>query len=341
MSEVNSNGGSSVATPAEAVAATTQPVSKGEILNEKAILEGAGITDLDAEEAALESQEEVKPKEKPSTKKKFKLKVDGNEEDYEIDLADEEALKREIQKARAFEKRSKEWSSKSQQFDQFVEMLQKNPETVLEKMGIDVDKLSEERLMKAVEKMKKSPEQLEREQMQLELEQLRQEKEEIQRQKEMAETERIRNEQSAQITKDITEAIEQGKSFLPKNAESLQLIGKYLYLAMKQSEKPGFEHLAKVTAKDVLPLVERDIKNTFRSIFDNSPEDVLEDLWGSSNVDRLRKKRIAAKKAATMTANQAVKDSGSNKNKEEQEAKNKQKKNSKDAWKEMFGRGIR
>lgn len=249
-------------------------------------------------------------------KKRLKIKVDGVEEEVELDLSNDEALKRELQKSRAFDKRVKEFQSKAAQFEQIMELLQNDPESVLEKIGVDVNQLAEKRLEKQIEMMKKSPEELEREQMRKELEELKKEKQKAEEAKKQAELEALRNQQAQQIENDISEAMEAKNSILPrKNPKIYAKVAEAMLFAMKS----GFD---KVTAKDVIPLVEKEYKAELQELFNAIPEDTIEALVGQGNLDRLRKKRLAAQKAAkTLTAKQVVQDTGKTAPKEDSKKK--------------------
>lgn len=241
-------------------------------------------------------------------KKKLKLKVDGQEIEEEVDFNDEENLKKHFQKSKAFDKRVQEFQSYKAQVDQLLKMLEEDPESVLEKMGKNVDELAEKRLTRRVEEMKKSPEQLEREKMEAELKELRDAKKKADESAKQAELERMRNEAAQQIETDINQALDASNSMLPKrNPQVLQRISATMLFAMKN----GYPN---ITAKDVIPLVEKQWKQELNDLFNVLPEDTLEMLVGKNNFDRLRKKRVAQQRAKTQTAKQIVQDSG---NKEE------------------------
>lgn len=303
MSEINSG-----ASPAPIEQSNVQPESNesAESSNNQMGF-SSGENDLSTEDAidAAEAAGDISEKEAKERKKILKLKVDGEEFEETVDLDDEEALKKHLQKSKAFDKRLKEFSGYKSQVDQLLNMLQNDPEALLEKMGLNVDELAEKRLSRKIEEMKKSPEQLEREKMEKELEDLRKEKKKAEEERQKAELEKMRNEQAQQIETDISEALDSAKSILPKkNPIVMQRIAQTMLMAMKN----GYPE---VTAKDVIPLVEKQWKNELNEFFSVVPEEVLEQLVGKNNIDRYRKKRIAAKpKVETKTANQVVKETG-------------------------------
>lgn len=243
-------------------------------------------------------------------KKVLKLKIDGQEEDFEMPQDDEE-LKKHFQKSKAFDKRLKEFSGYKSQVDSLISQLQNDPESVLEKMGIDVDGFAEKRLTKAVENAKKSPDQLEKEKMTKELEDLRKEKKQAEEDRQKAELEKMKNQHAQEIEVSITDALESSKSILPKkNPLVYQRIAQTMLLAMQN----GYPE---VSAKDVIPVVEKQWKAELNDLFNVLPEETLETLVGKANLDRYRKTRITSAKSKkpantqTQTASQVVKDTGS------------------------------
>lgn len=241
-------------------------------------------------------------------KKKLKIKVDGEESEMEVDFNNDEELKKHMQKSKAFDKRLKEHAAYKSQVDSLLEMLKNDPEGLLEKMGVNVDDLSEKRLSRKIEEMKKTPEQIENEKMNKELEDLRAEKKKLNDEKEKNELERMKNVAAQQIESDISDALSDAKSSLPKNNPLvMQRIAQTMLLAMKN----GYEN---ISAKDVIPLVERQWKEELKQLFDSSDEQRLEDLVGKANLDKYRKQKVANRpKVQTTTAKQAAQDTGTKK----------------------------
>jgi hypothetical protein len=300
------------ATPAEEVVedTTTEVEDDGEDL---------AIDGVEAKEEAIDAAQkagEISKAQAQSMKKKLKLKVNGVEEDVEFDMNDEAALIRELQKSRAFDKTAKESAQFKSQVDQAFALLQQDPEAFMEKMGINVDDLAEKRINKRVEEMKKSPEQLEQEKLQKELEQLRQEKKAAEEARKKADDDRLRNTAAAQIENDITEALDAGKSFLPKKSPwVLRNISQYMIMAIQN----GYPQ---VTAKDVLPLVEKKYQEEMAELFSVSSEDMMEKLIGKENLNRYRKSVISKKKAGPAAPNKPrIEDTGTTRKEEKQEEK--------------------
>jgi hypothetical protein len=237
-------------------------------------------------------------------KKKLKLKVDGEEIEEEFDFADEERMKRELQKARAFDKRAPEYANFKKQVDQLMEMLQKDPSSVMSQLGHNMDELAENHLKRRIEEAKKSPQQLAQEKMEKELNEAKSEAKKLKEEKETAELEKLRNEHASMIEKDIQVGLEKADTILPKkNPWVLRQIAQTMLLAMKNGHP-------NVSVSDVIPFVERQFNDDLKSMFDIFPEEVIERVVGKNNLDRLRKKRIKEQKN-TQTANQVVKSTNS------------------------------
>lgn len=289
--------------------------------------EAADNVDLDEAEAAIEAAEaegEISKKEAQVLKKKLKLKVDGEEIEKEINFEDDEDLKKHFQKSLAFDKRTKEFSGFKNQVDELLKQLKENPEALLEKMGYDVDGMAEKRLARKLEELEKSPEQLEREKMNKELEELRKAKQDADKENERIHMEKLRNQAATEIENEIQSALDSTKTKLPKNnPHVLEKIAKSMVFAMNN----GYPN---VTVKDVIPIVEKQWQDELRSYFDTSAEDMIEELVGKTNIDRMRKKRLA-NRANTKTATQTVKDTG-RKNKDADRDDDKPKK----SYKQLF-----
>jgi len=296
--------------------------------------------ELDAADEAEENQEpsaeakskddKAKTKEEKqiqNLKKKLKLKVDGEDIEEEIDLNNEEELKKHLQLSKAAQKRMQETATLKKQLAEFVETMKKDPGTVLAQLGISVDEFAEKHIEKMIESAKKSPEQLEKEKMEQELKALKEQVEKEKRDKENAELERLRDQEAANIEKDINDYLTSAKSVLPKsNPWVLRTTAQYMLLAMKN----GYNN---VTVKDVIPVVERQFQSDLQELFGVMPEDTMEMVIGKNNLERLRKMRLKQRKVQTTTTNQIAKSTGNERPRDEK-PQGKQK-----TYKSLFGIG--
>lgn len=228
--------------------------------------------------------------------KEFELKVNGRTFNRKIDLSDDEAVKKELQMAAAGRQAMQEAAELKKIYAQEIERL-KDPSqalNVLAELGLNPDELAELHLQQRIEEMKKSPEQLEREKMQMELEQARkklQEQEEAARNAEIA---RLNQEATIQLDDEISQALDSHTS-LPNSPRVVKQIADTMLWAMEN----GFDD---VTANDVIPTVEKEIRREIADLMNQLPEEMMEQYIGQKNLDRMRKKRLgAAKKHQTVS----------------------------------------
>lgn len=281
--------------------------------------DGVEGSEADVIDAAVESGDITK-KEAQSLKKKLKIKVDGIETEEEVDFNDEEGLKKTYQKAKAFDKRAKEYASLKNTVDSLLEEFERDPESAMRKIGKDPEKLAEEIIKRKIAEMEKSPEQLEREKMQKELEELRTEKKRSEEERQNLELEKMRNQYATEIENDITSAI--SGSSLPKgNPRVVKRIAQTMYQVMEMKDNQGNPLYPDVKVQDVLPIVEKEWKEELRSYFDSSAEDMIEELVGKHNLEKLRKKRLASRPAAPKASASSIKDTGTKASVKEEKSK--------------------
>lgn len=296
------------ATPAPA---PTVDSALSEVINDIEPLDAAPEANPKAKDAKAPAPE---AKKEADTKKKYKLKVNGKDVEDEIDFSNDEDVTRRLQKAKAFDLTSQELATLKKQVGDFVDVLKNDPAAALTEFGIDINKFAESHIQKMIDDAKKSPDQLAKEKMEAELKSLREEKEKLSKQAQESEMEKLRNQHASQIETEITDALGNAKTILPKgNPAVMRSIAETMLFAMNNGY-PG------VTAKDVIPLVEQRYMSDLKSMFDVFPEETIERVVGKNNIDRLRKRRISQGKANTQTAKQAVKETSASNNKSSSKA---------------------
>lgn len=239
---------------------------------------------MESEEATAEEKKEAAVE----LKKRMKFRVNGREVEKEIDLSDEETLQELLQKGFAADERFQSASALEKKMKEFAALLQQDPIEALIAAGHDPDKLTESYMKKRVEELAKSPEQLKIEQMQKEIEKERKLREALETEKLTAEQARIEAEYSRQLDDEITSALT--KSDLPKSPYVVKRIAENLMLGLEQNED--------ITVEDVMPLVEKQIKEEIRQMFEAMPEDVIEKTLGDGVSNKLRKRRLEKAKAS-------------------------------------------
>lgn len=266
------------------------------------IIEGAAEQAAPAQAADQQLQEAVEDaiangaseKEVKNLIKEFQLKVNGKVINKKIDLSDENALKNELQLSAAARQAMQEAANLKKLYESEVSRLKQDPFSVLAELGLDPDQLAEMRIQQRIEEMKKSPEQIERERIQAELQAAREEANRLKAEREAEQFEKLKDQAAAQIETEIEQALDSHKT-LPKSRHIVKRIADSMLWAINN----GYDD---VTAEDVMPLVEKEWREEMSRLMDDSPEDVLEQLIGQRNIERLRAKRLNAM-ATTKTAN--------------------------------------
>lgn len=215
----------------------------------------------------------------------FQLKVNGKVVNKRIDLSDENALRNELQLSAAARQAMQEAANLKKLYESEVSRLKQDPFSVLAELGLDPDQLAEMRIQQRIEEMKKSPEQLERERIQIELQAAREEARKLKEERETEQFEKLKEQAAAQIESEIEQALDAHKT-LPKSRHIVKRIADSMLWAMNN----GYD----VTAQDVMPLVEKEWRDEMSRLMDDSPEDILEQLIGQRNIERLRAKRLNA-----------------------------------------------
>lgn len=267
------------------------------------IIEGAAEQSAASDQGAEQQLQDVvetalangaSEKEVKNLIKEFQLKVNGKVINKKIDLSDEAALKNELQLSAAARQAMQEAANLKKLYESEVSRLKQDPFSVLAELGLDPDQLAEMRIQQRIEEMKKSPEQIERERIQAELQAAREEANRLKAEREAEQFEKLKDQAAAQIETEIEQALDSHKT-LPKSRHIVKRIADSMLWAMSN----GYDD---VTAEDVMPLVEKEWREEMSRLMDDSPEDVLEQLIGQRNIERLRAKRLNAM-ATTKTAN--------------------------------------
>ena len=289
-------------TPVEAQAEeTTSMEAQAEEVTEQGGEEGTAVmaeTDQELEqeiEQAIDdgaTEEEVK-----DMIRQYTLKVDGKEIVREIDLNNEEEIKKQLQLALKGQKSTQELAELKRAYEQGIQSILKDPLSVLKDLDPDFDplKVSSDFIEKEYKAKQMSPEEREAIQRQKEYEQLKEERDRLMTEKEEAQKSVARKQLADEIQEDILSALE-GDTELIVDRETVALVAEELIWAAKNNYE--------VSAADVLPTV----KEKLRRQFENSANrfkstDVLKKYMGSSLLDRLREERIEQAKQQVKSVN--------------------------------------
>lgn len=224
----------------------------------------------------------------PAERKIWKLKVDG--EEFDFDATDEDAVKREIQKARAANKRfeeaakiRKEAEAKTSQAEQFYQML-KDPKMLRKvlsdpSIGVDVKKFAEEIVWEHIQDSQLTPEQREQREKEKRLKEYEDRETATKAEAEAKEkaASLARFEQSYESK--ILEALEiQG---VPKKPEAVARMAQYLLKTVED----GYD----LTPSELAAQVRSDYTDEIKSLFSDVEGDQLLALLGDAVAEKIRK----------------------------------------------------
>jgi hypothetical protein len=261
-------------------------------------LEGEG-GELGELEEGLEAGEEGGTEEQREQRLK-KFKVNGKE--VEIDLADEAAVERHIQRGLAADERfehastiEKRAEALGQRAQTFINNLLSDPFKVLEQPQFanripDLRKRAEMFLYNKMVEDKLSPEERAARKKEAtdkeELENYRNQRQESEQKAQAEEREANKELARQRHAKGITKALDD--SGLPKTDWTVQRTAHYMRVALRKGYK-------NIQAGDVVHLVKADWDSHFRQFMSNVPDDKILDVLGG-DADRARKARLAKAK---------------------------------------------
>lgn len=221
-------------------------------------------------------------------KKAWKLKVAGK--DVEVD--ETELLKR-AQMGYSADEKWQEAAKMRKQLENFVGLLQQDPEAALEKMGFNVDELAEKRIQRRIEEMKKSPEQLEKERIEKELQDLKSEREREKEEARQREIKQLQDKYAVELENEINGALDSNELGLPKSPYIVKRMADVMIYAI-QNKVPNF------TAKQALEIVQKEVLDELNQMYAVAPDEVFEKLVGKDRLNKYRRSKIKkAPKTAT------------------------------------------
>jgi hypothetical protein len=226
--------------------------------------------------------------------REYTLKVNGKEKKVKLDLSNEEDLIRRLQLAEASQLAMQERRELEKTYESEVKRLMEDPFGMLEELGLDPVKLAEQRLRAEVEERKKSPELREKERIERELAEARAE---LRRQQEEAENARmtqLEQEAAKELNDEIQKALDAHPK-LPRSKKTVTRIADHLLWAMENADDLGIDPDS-ISVEDVIPSVEKEIRDELQEFMKELPEDVMEEYIGQQNLERMRKKRLSAHK---------------------------------------------
>lgn len=313
----------------ETMSQDNQQDSQESISNQSQDLSTVEIVE-DLQEQVQEALEDGKSKQEiQKLIKEFELKVNGKTVKKSIDLSNEEEVRKELQKAHAFGDLSQTHSQMVKNLQSKIESWKKNPDLMFQDLEMDPLDYAERRIQKEVEELKKSPEEKKYEEQQRKIMEY---EEKERRYKEEQEQQRLEKENQAayeSLRGEIKEAFEghPGLKYTEKTERRVaDMMARY-------SEK-----FPDVTASQVIPLVEKEMKDELNEYLEGMPEEFLSKFLNQSVIEKISKKvakpiqkPIAKKAPPSVTSSQVVSPS-SQAVKQGQTANQPKKKSFEDVW---------
>lgn len=176
--------------------------------------------------------------------RKYRLKVDGVEEEVDLDSFDDATLVKELQMARAARKRMAEAAEVRKSFKSFMEQLQKDPVNTLKNKalgGIDIRKQIEDQILREYEESQLPPEQRKALELERKLAEREQQLQAIEQERIAAAQEQFNARVEQETEAELMQALQ--TSGLPQTRETLSI--------MAQVAKLNLQHGIELTPEQI------------------------------------------------------------------------------------------
>ena len=217
------------------------------------------------------------------TPKTWNLKVNGKE--IEFDASNEDRIKAEVQKGLAAQEKFQQSAKIQKQAEQFINMLQTNPEAVLShpSLGINLREFAENYLYKQLKAEQMSPEERQAKTEKEELERYRAERAEAKKQEEAQKMEQLKEQYRQDYANKFQQALE--KTGIPKNDWSIKRMADYMREAIRRGH-------SNITPEDVAPMVREDWLGAQRELLSSLDGEKLIEMVGKDTAEKIRKYHI-------------------------------------------------
>lgn len=245
-----------------------------------------------------QTPEEVKKQEAEIKKvlKSYEVKVNGKSKKIDIDLDNDEEMKKYIQKAMASDEKFQEASQYKRQAEQLVERLQNDPLSILRNpaLGLDIRKLAEQVLLQDLEEQQKSPEQKKLEEYERKLKEYEDNKKKDEDSRRAQQLEEATKRNQNEIQDSMVKALE--ASDFPAEPYFVRRIAD----AMASAIESGWED---VTVEQAVALAEKRMRDDFGSLISKHKDPAkLEKLLGKDVLNEYRKHSVAKVKKTPTAA---------------------------------------
>ncbi|WP_374028328.1 hypothetical protein ACES2J_08325 [Bdellovibrio bacteriovorus] len=235
---------------------------------------------------------------KVSNKRKYKYKVDGQDIEEEIDLDNEEEIKRRLSLSKAAYKRMEAAAKTQKQAEQFVRMLQQDPVAVLSNphiMGQEkFREIAEQFLAKQLEDQMMTPEEKYRRGMEEKLKKYEDQEREAKQRAEEEQMVKLQEHYQQDYEQKIIKGLQsQG---LPKTAKTVRRMAELMAKSAEHDIDLSPEHLAEIVRQDYI--------NEMKEMFGASEGDTLLNLLGDEVGNKIRKADLAKLRGTASGASQ-------------------------------------
>lgn len=241
---------------------------------------------------ASDAKPEVKPAETQAAKaaeaaRKYKLKVDGRDEEYS-----EADVLRLAQLGKASDKRFQEAAQMRKQSEEFINLL-KSPEGLKQiaknpAVNLDLRKFAEDLLVEEMKKEALTPEQRQIAELQAQLQKYNDDQKANEAKAAADERQKLEDHYAQDFDKKITQVIT--TSGLPKTPETVKRMVKYMSNALSQ----GID----IEPENVVELVRQDYMRVISDLFGQTDGDTLLKLMGDGLANKIRKTDLAKLRAS-------------------------------------------
>ncbi len=271
---------------ATAGAVATEGVQPEALEQDDSVLEAAQAAKAkQQQEPKQEQPKQPEAEKKPEPPKRYKIKVDGSEEEL-----DEDTIVKLAQLGRASNKRFQEAANLRKQAEEFINLLKQDPRRVLSNPAIGVDpyKLAEDWLIERMEMEKLTPEQQQLRAYEQQLKAYEEEKKQVAEQKAQEEQQKLIQHHTQMYEQQVTEAL--SASGLPKTTKTVKRMAEYMYKALEN----GID----LKPSDVVSLVKQDYIKEITDLFSQTDGDSLLQILSTTGIDnKIRKADLARLKS--------------------------------------------
>jgi len=226
---------------------------------------------------------------------KIKLRLDGEDIEEELPFSIEdnpeavEYLKKNLQLSKSAQRRMQVKSDYEKKVDQFLDLIQDNPELILQRFGKDPEAWAVDFLKKKIAESEMTPEQRELAAARIELEAIKKKQQADEETRKDTEMTLMRDKAEQGYEQTIMQAL--SKSGVPQTPAMVHKMAQHMYLAADRESILGVDELAEMVKQDYI--------KEMRDYLKASPDETIEELVGQDRIKGFRKKQVQALKQAS------------------------------------------